>query len=191
MNSAGSNHVTVLLQAAAAGDRKAAADLLPELYGELRKLAAARMRDLAKGQTLQPTALVHEAFVRLVGREGSGYENRKHFFFAAARAMEDILVEQARRKAALKRGGDRGRQELSAEVPDFDEPTHDVAALSEVLAKLEASDPGKADLVRLRYFAGLTMEETAAVLDMPLRTVERNWRFTKALLQTWLAGGGE
>lgn len=180
--------VTRLLGAAASGDGDAASKLLIELYGELRALAQSRMRRLSAGQTLQPTALVHEAFVRLVGKESERYETRRHFFFAAARAMEDILVEQARRKGAIKRGGDRDRVSFDDDSPalSIQEPAEDMESLSAALAKLEASDPVKAGLVRLRYFAGLSMPEAADVLDISLRTAEREWRFTRALLQTWL-----
>ncbi|MCK6475672.1 MAG: ECF-type sigma factor [Phycisphaerales bacterium] len=186
MNAASQTTVTTLLRAAASGDRKAASDLLPELYGELRKLARARMNDLAAGQTLQPTALVHEAYMRLVGREGDGFENRRHFFFAAARAMEDILVEQARRKSALKRGGDREKTPLDDELLALQPVSTDIPGLSTALRRLETTDAAKADLVRLRFFAGLTMDEAAAILDIPVRTAERHWRFTRALLQTWM-----
>jgi RNA polymerase sigma factor (TIGR02999 family) len=184
-------NVTRLLGAAASGDGDAASKLLVELYGELRQLAQARMRRLAAGQTLQPTALVHEAFVRLVGKDLDRYENRRHFFFAAARAMEDILVEQARRKGAIKRGGDRAKVSLeeSAAGVEIEEPAEDMESLSAALAKLESAEPVKAGLVRLRYFAGLTMEEAAEVLGISLRTAEREWRFTRALLQTWLSAG--
>lgn len=190
MEPSNQEHVTRLLGAAASGDGEAASKLLIELYGELRQLAHARMRRLSTGQTLQPTALVHEAFVRLVGKETDRYENRRHFFFAAARAMEDILVEQARRKGALKRGGDRAKVSMEGDLPggvEIEEPAEDMESLSAALAKLESTEPVKAGLVRLRYFAGLTMNEAAEVLGISLRTAEREWRFTRALLQTWLS----
>ncbi|HLO39591.1 MAG TPA: ECF-type sigma factor [Phycisphaerales bacterium] len=190
MEPSNQEHVTRLLGAAASGDGEAASKLLIELYGELRQLAHARMRRLSTGQTLQPTALVHEAFVRLVGKESDRYENRRHFFFAAARAMEDILVEQARRKGALKRGGDRAKVSMEGDLPggvEIEEPAEDMESLSAALAKLESTEPVKAGLVRLRYFAGLTMNEAAEVLGISLRTAEREWRFTRALLQTWLS----
>lgn len=192
VDSANQSAVTVLLGEVALGDKDATDRLLKELYGELRALAQARMRRLSAGQTLQPTALVHEAFMRLVSREAATFANRRHFFFAAARAMEDILVEQARRKAALKRGGDREREHLEAAEPaPIESPSEDMEALSAVLQRLEATEPVKAGLVRLRYFAGLTMDEAAAVLEIPLRTAEREWRFTKALLETWLTSRAE
>ena len=181
------NAVTLLLKATAGGDREAAAELLPLVYDELRKLARSRMVKLAPGQTLQPTALVHEAYVRVVGTEDPGWEGRGHFFGAAALAMRDVLVEQARRKAALKRGGDRER----FDVRDFDlaiqPPSEDVLALDEALTRLEADDPRKGQIVNLRYFAGLTVKETAAALGVSVGTVEREWRYIKAWLYTQLS----
>ena len=175
--------VTHLLGAAAAGDPKAAAELLPLVYDELRKLAAARMAEERSDHTLQSTALVHEAYLRLVGRDRSdGWNGRGHFFAAAAEAMRRILVEEARRKKSLKHGGGWGRVDLDAATAGADEPPERLLDLDRALARLQAADPVAARLVELRYFSGLTMAEAAAALGLPLRTAERNWTFAR----TWL-----
>src|SRR5262245_35110874 len=161
--------VTRLLTAAAAGDRKAAADLLPLVYGELRRLAAARMAAEAPGQTLQPTALVHEAYVRLVGGSPPrGWDGRGHFFAAAAEAMRRILVDTARRNQAGRHGGGQARQPLPADgpaAPAGPDPL-DLLAVDEALTRLEAHASRKAELVKLRYFAGCTLPEAAALLGI-------------------------
>jgi RNA polymerase sigma factor (TIGR02999 family) len=174
---------------AAAGDRQAAAELLPLIYDDLRKLARARMAKLAPGQTLQPTALVHEAYARVIGSGDPGWDGRGHFFAAAAQAMRNILVDQARRKGALKRGGGRQRLELQDGDLAIQPPREDILALDEALRRLEADDPRKGRIVNLRYFAGLTAEETAAALDVSVGTIEREWRYIKAWLHTQLAEG--
>ncbi len=175
--------VTQLLDAAAAGDPTAAAELLPLVYAELRQLAAARLAAERPGQTLQPTALVHEAYLRLVGPGPNPVWNgRGHFFGAAAEAMRRILVEQARRKGRLKRGGDCTRMELPADVA-ADEAEVDVLALDEALTQLATDHPEKAELVKLRFFAGMTSVEAAAALGVSTATVERHWRYARA----WLA----
>ena len=175
--------VTHLLGAAAAGDPKAAAELLPLVYDELRKLAAARMAEERSDHTLQSTALVHEAYLRLVGRDRpDGWNGRGHFFAAAAEAMRRILVEEARRKKSLKHGGGWGRVDLDAATAGADEPPGRLLDLDRALARLQAADPVAARLVELRYFSGLTMAEAAAALGLPLRTAERNWTFAR----TWL-----
>jgi RNA polymerase sigma factor (TIGR02999 family) len=181
-----SNPITIALKAAAEGDRAAASQLLPLLYDELRKLARARMARLAPGQTLQPTALVHEAYARVIGAADPGWDGRGHFFGAAAQAMRDILVDHARRKAALKRGGDRARLELQEFDLAIQPPGDDLVALDEALRRLEAEDPRKGQVVNLRYFAGLTAEETAGALGVSLGTVEREWRYVRAWLHTQL-----
>src|SRR5205085_2273225 len=142
-------NVTAVLRAAQAGDQEAAARLLPLVYDELRKLAQSRLAQLPPGQTLQPTALVHEAYLRLLGKEDLHLESQRHFFFAAARAMRDILVEQARSKAGPKRGGDRRRVELAEDAVGVEPPVADVLALHEALADLETEDPLKAQIVNL------------------------------------------
>lgn len=180
-------NVTQVLQAAAAGDSDAASALLPLVYDELRRLARSRMAKTPPGQTLQPTALVHEAYMRLMGNHDPGWEGRGHFFGAAARAMRDILVDQARRKASLKRGGDRRRQEIENVTPVVEPPSEDVLALDEALKRLESEDPRKGEIVDLRYFAGLSLEETAAVLNLSVGTIKREWRYIKHWLFTQLS----
>jgi RNA polymerase sigma factor (TIGR02999 family) len=187
MGAEGEHDITQVLHAAAHGDSGAAARLLPLVYDELRALAGARMRDTPPGQTLQATALVHEAYLRLLGSGDSSWTNRGHFFYAAARAMRDILVEEARRKATLKRGGDRARVDLRDVVISIETPADDMLALDEVLARLEREDPRKHRLVMLRSFAGLSAEEAAQALDISLRTVERDWRYIKAWLHKELS----
>jgi len=178
----GNANVTRLLKAAGEGQREALADLLPLLYAELRQLAEAWMARTPPGQTLQPTALVHEAFLRLVGHEEQGWENRGHFFFAAGRAMRDILVDRAREKGRLKRGGGRKRVDLDALAVAAEAPSDELLALDEALKRFEAEYPWESRIVTLRFFAGLTNEETARALATSLRTVERDWRFAR----TWL-----
>jgi RNA polymerase sigma factor (TIGR02999 family) len=175
--------VTRLLDAAAAGDRQAAADLLPAVYAELRALAAARIAGEKAGHTFQPTALVHEAYLRLIGGDlPQDWNGRGHFFAAAAEAMRRILVESARRKGRLKHGGGRRRVELDEVVAAAGEPGDDLLDLDAALTRLEAADPPAAQLVKLRYFAGLSMADAATALGIPLRTAERNWTFAR----TWL-----
>ncbi len=165
------------------GDGKAAAELLPLLYSDLRRLGRALMRRESPGQTLQATALVHEAYVRVVGTNDPGWEGRGHFFGAAARAMRQILVDQARRKSAAKRGGDWKRVGVDAEAVPIEAPCDDVLALNDAIEKLEAEDPDKAKIVMLRFFAGLAVDEVATVLGLSKTKVEREWRYTRA----WLA----
>jgi RNA polymerase sigma factor (TIGR02999 family) len=179
-------NVTRVVQAAAAGDHDAAAALLPLVYDELRRLARMRLSKTPPGQTLQPTALVHEAYIRLLGDTDPGWEGRGHFFGAAARAMRDILVDQARRKGSVKRGGDRQRKDLEDVTPQVEPPSEDILALEEALKRLEADDPRKGEIVNLRYFAGLTTEETAAALNLSVGTIKREWRFIKHWLYTQL-----
>ena len=181
--------VTRLLDAAAAGDRRAAADLLPLVYDELRKLAAARMAAEAPGHTLQPTALVHEAYVRLVGRtDEPRWDHRGHFFGAAAEAMRRILVDAARRKGRVRHGGDRDRAPLPADVPAPAGGTEDVIAVSEALDRLAAADPQAAELVKLHYFAGLTVEQAALALGVSARKAYTVWAYARAWLFRALGG---
>lgn len=160
--------------------------LLEQLYAELRKLAAARLRRLRPGQTLQPTALVHEAYMRLMNTGEPAWNGRAHFFGAAARAMRDILVEQARRKLAQKRGGGQAHVERTVTIVDgegsFQLSAEDMLALHEALERLQAEHPEAAELVLLRYFSGLSMAELAALQGMPVRSLERRWTFAR----TWL-----
>ena len=173
--------VTELLLAAQAGEPGAAEQLLAVVYEELHRLARARMAHLPPGQTLQPTALVHEAYLRLIDKGDVSWESRQHFFFAAARAMRDILVEQARRKAGPVRGG-RRRQELDEACAVVEPPAENVLAVHEALDELEKQDPVKARIVLLRYFSGLTTAETADVLGLAERTLDRHWRY----IRVWL-----
>ena len=182
--------VTSLIDAAAAGDPKAAADLLPLVYDELRKLAAARLAGEKPGQTLQPTALVHEAYLRLVGGgQPDAWDGRGHFFAAAAEAMRRIVVEAARRKQRLKHGG--GRNRIEVELADLPTRLHpdDLLALDDALARLEKLYPVKARLVTLRYFAGLTTEQAAEALGISRVTAHRYWTFARAWLHRQMAGG--
>jgi RNA polymerase sigma factor (TIGR02999 family) len=176
--------VTQLLDAAAAGDAKAAAELLPLVYDELRKLAAARMAEERPGQTLQATALVHEAYVRLVGgREPKNWNGRGHFFAAAAEAMRRTLVESARRKRSLKRGGGRHRFDIADVEPAVAGPNIDLLALDEALQQLERKDSRKAELVKLRFFAGLTVEQAARALGVATSTADEDWAYARSWLR--------
>jgi RNA polymerase sigma factor (TIGR02999 family) len=182
--------VTLLLDAAAAGDRKAAADLLPLVYDELRKLAAARMADEAHDQTLQPTALVHEAYLRLVGpADAVRWDNRGHFFAAAAEAMRRILVDRARRRAAQKRGGAARRVAWDDQLALADSPDEDLLVLDEALGELEQHDPQAAVFVKLRYFSGLNHQEAAEMLGVSRRIADRVWAVAKAWLYQRLHRG--
>lgn len=174
--------ITRALQAVGRGDRQAAEDLLPLLYDELRRLAGSKLAHEPPGQTLQPTALVHEAYLRLVGTENPGWENRGHFFAAAAQAMRRILVEAARKKARHKRGGDRRRVDLEAADMAIEPPGEDLVALDEALKRMEADDPRQGQIVNMRYFAGLTNEETATALAISVSTVESEWRYIRRRL---------
>jgi RNA polymerase sigma factor (TIGR02999 family) len=182
--------ITRHLERLASGDEHAATRLLDLVYAELRQLAAAKLAREAPGHTLQPTALVHEAWVRLAGDERSDWKSRRYFFGACAEAMRRILVERAREKARLKRGGDRERVELE-DVP-ADEPLAriDLLALDGALEKLAAEDPQKAELVRLRFFAGLTLDQVALTLDLSPATVDRHWAFARAFLFHEIQGRG-
>jgi len=182
--------VTRILAAIESGEPQAAQDLLPVVYDELRRLAAHRMSREKPGHTLQPTALVHEAYLRLVEAESSReWKSRGHFFGAAARAMRRILIERARGKARHKRGGGRRRIPLSAvEVAVENEPD-DLLALDEALGRLERADPEAVRLVELRYFAGLTMAQAAESLGTPLRSAERTWAYARSWLHRELTRG--
>jgi RNA polymerase sigma factor (TIGR02999 family) len=175
--------VTQILEAIERGDPQAADKLLPLVYDELRKLAAHRLSQEKPGQTLQATALVHDAYVRLVDNEAAQHWNsRGHFFAAAAEAMRRILVENARRKGSLKHGGQRQRVELDSACSATEPPSLDLLALDEALSKLASFEPAKAELVKLRFFAGLTMPEAAAAMGISLATAERHWTFARSWL---------
>jgi len=176
--------VTLLLQQIDQGDARAADELLPLVYDQLRGLASQRLRNEAPGQTLQSTALVHEAYVKLVaGPHQQKFANRRHFFAAAAEAMRRILVDNARRKQSVKHGGEFQRQTLEdqASSPSPDSQM-DVLAISEALEKLSQEDPQKAELVKLRYFAGQTLPEIAEMLGISRATASRHWTYAKAWL---------
>ncbi len=188
--------LTKILNSISRGDPQAASELLPLVYNELRRLAAQKIRHEAAGQTLEATALVHEAYLRLIGADGQKTEKqgqkewsgRGHFFAAAAEAMRRILVERARHKRSCKAGGGFVRQELDEAVLTTAEPCEDILALDEALNRLAQKDPVKAELVKLRYFAGLTGTEAADVLGVSTATAERYWAYARAWLHQEMTG---
>jgi len=189
MSKSKAGRVTEILEAVGRGDAKASEELLPLVYDELRRLAHARMAREAP-QTLQPTALVHEAYLRLVGNADPRWENRGHFFAAAAEAMRRILIERARRVARHKHGGDYVFVELPAETPALKQPQpEDLLAVDMALDRLEAQDPAMADVVKLRFFAGLTEPEIAAATERSERTVRRQWVAARAWLRREMQRG--
>jgi len=161
---------------------EAGRNLFPQVYQQLKSLARSKMHALKPGQTLQPTALVHEAFLQVCGRQDPGFAGREQFFAAAALAMRDILVDQARRKAAQKRGGGRVRVTMDQADPAFEAPSGDILAIHEAVRKLEQEDPRKGQIVNLRYFARMSISETAAALGISVATVVREWRYIRAWL---------
>jgi RNA polymerase sigma factor (TIGR02999 family) len=184
------SEVMRILSAVEQGDSSAAEQLLPLVYEELRKLAAQKLAQEKAGQTLQATALVHEAYVRLVDvEEAQRWNGRGHFYSAAAEAMRRILVENARRKKALRRGGDRNRLDL--DEPAAPRLSEDVLALDEALEKLALKDAAKAELVKLRYFAGLTMHQSAQTLGISLATAQRWWSYARAWLHQEISRGDD
>jgi RNA polymerase sigma factor (TIGR02999 family) len=174
------NDVTRILDAIEQGNPQDAEQLLPLVYDELRRLAAAQLAREKPGLTLDATALVHEAYLRLVGDQH--FANRRHFFAAAAEAMRRILVDNARRKRSLKRGGDRVRLDIDLAEPVAVERSESLLALDEALARLEVRDPDKARLVKLRYFAGMTIEQAAETLANSVTTANRRWTYARAWL---------
>ena len=175
--------VTRILESIEHGDPKAADELLPLVYGELRKLAASKMAREAPNQTLQPTALVHEAWLRLVGDTNPNFSGRAHFFGAAAEAMRRILIEKARRKRAQRHGGDHQRVDLeNIEIAGPGDDDQLLLAVNEALDKLAAQNKAEAELVKLRYFVGMTLEEVAAVLGISARTADHYWAHARAWL---------
>ena len=181
-------HVTCLIRDIQQGHADAADSLLNLVYDELRRLAAARIARERPGQTLQATALVHEAYLRLIGDSDPAWRNRGHFFAAAAEAMRRILVEQARRKKSARGGGRQIRQELHDSAIAVEDDTIDLIALSEALDRLTAEDPPKAELVKLRYFTGLTIAEAAAAMGVSHATAERYWAYSRLKLYQWMNG---
>ncbi|MBI3862454.1 MAG: sigma-70 family RNA polymerase sigma factor [Planctomycetia bacterium] len=180
------SEVTRILGKIDDGDPHAAQQLLPLVYDELREIAAAQMAREKPGQTLDATALVHEASLRLIGDQA--FANRRHFFAAAAEAMRRILVENARRKARVKHGGGRRRIELDEHLAALPAASDDLLALDEALSRLEARDPRRAEVVKLRFFGGLSMPEVAEQLGVSLATAERHWAFARVWLYTELTG---
>jgi len=176
--------VTRILNAIEQGDARAADELLPLIYEELRLLAAQKMLQERPGQTLQATALVHEAYIRLVGNESNDWESRGHFFAAAAEAMRRILIENARRKKSLKAGGNHKKVDLNNVIVGIESSpcSDDLIALDDALTKLSKKDKVKANLVNLRYFAGLTIEQTAEFLGISEATAKRYWTYARAWL---------
>src|SRR5215472_4234245 len=184
------SEVTQILHAIAEGDPDAASQLLPLVYDELRKLAAQKLARETPGQTLQPTALVHEAYLRLVGEdEEQHWDSRGHFFGAAAEAMRRILVESARQKGSLKRGGDRGRVDVVDSLLAAPEPREDLVGLDAALTRLAETDQQAAELVQLRYFAGLSIREIAEILGISPRTADRLWAYARAWLHQEIESG--
>ena len=177
------SEVTRILEAIQRGEPKAAEELLPLVYSELRKLAAVKMASEAPGQTLQPTALVHEAWLRLAGKDDRKWNDRTHFFAAAAEAMRRILVDNARRKQAERHGGSHQRTNMPDIACPVAENEDQVLAVNEALEKLAAQDKQKAELVKLRYFVGMTIEEAAEALGISSATAKRHWAYARA----WLA----
>jgi len=176
------NDVTQVLQALAQGDGRASEELLPLVYNELRRLAALRMSQEAVGQTLQATALVHEAWLRMIGDGDRTWQNRAHFFAAAAEAMRRILVENARRKSRLKRGGGQMRLDIDEMDLAATPPDEKILLMDDALEQLQAEDPEKARIVVLKFFGGLTNRDVAESLRVTERTVERQWAYAKAWL---------
>ena len=171
------------------GSEQSAEELLPLVYQELRQLARSRLSREKPGYTLQATALVHEAYLRVRGDASADWEGRGHFFAAAAEAMRRILIDRARSKGRQRRGGGAAHVDIEVEDLAIEPPSDDVLAVHDALEKLEAADPGARTLVNLRYFTGLTARETAEVLGVSLSTVEREWRFIRTFLQDALRGG--
>jgi RNA polymerase sigma-70 factor, ECF subfamily len=192
-------NLTQILSLASAGDRSAAARLFPLVYDELRELAKRYFQQQSPAHTLQPTALVHEAYVKLIDSEKAGYNDRAHFLATAATAMRQILVDHARARLSAKRGGDRRHIALDAALAETPAPGGsagrasevDLLEVDDVLSKLAAIDPRKARIVELRVFGGLACAETASVLDMPVKTAEAHWYAARALLRRELSGGDD
>ena len=174
--------VTLILDALEKGEDRAVDRLLPAVYQELRQLAIHKLAAERPGYTLQATALVHEAYLRLVGSANQGFQSRTYFFGAAAEAMRRILIENARRKQRLRHGGDCQKVDLPQDALAIEPPSNNLLALDEALTELEKVDPTKAELVKLRYFAGLTLEQAAQALDISTATAQRYWVYAKAWL---------
>jgi RNA polymerase sigma factor (TIGR02999 family) len=181
--SSGERDITLLLNRAALGDATASREVFDTIYSELRRIASARGSALPAGATLQTTALVHEAYLRIVGRHPAGWENMRHFYFTAARAMRDIVVEDARRKGAAKRGSGIKAESLEGLEITLGQPASEILAIDDALASLEREDFEGHRIVLLRFFTGLTVPEIAEAMEVSVSTIERKWRFLRA----WLA----
>ena len=175
--------VTCILNRVEQGDKQAAGELLPLVYEELRKLAVVRMANEKAGQTLQPTALVHEAWLKIAGEGQEHFANRRHFFKAAAGAMQQILIDNARRKQRLKHGANQSGDELHESRIAMSVPSEELLAVNDALATLALEDPQAAAVVQMRYFVGMTVPEIADALDLAPRTVDRHWAFARAWLK--------
>ena len=180
------SNITLVLESVGRGERKATEELFPLVYEELRRMAAARMAGEAAGHTLQPTALVHEAWLQLVGDGEQTWQNRRHFFGAAAEAMRRILILNARRKSALKRGGAQSRVDIEDLEITAATPDEHILLIDEALQWLEKDDPEMARMVLLKFFGGLTNEEVAESVGVSLRTVNRQWLYAKLKLFRWI-----
>ena len=183
--------VTEIISRIESGDGSASEELLPLVYQELRRLAEAKLANEKPGQTLQATALVHEAYLRLVGGSSQQqWDNSRHFFAAAAESMRRILIERARQRASLKRGGEFDRVDLTIAEPEFlPMACDDILGLEEALQKLEQEHPRKAELVKLRFFAGLTVPQAAAALEISTTTAENDWAYARSWLRLEMSGG--
>ncbi len=186
MSEPSDDQVTLLLQQASKGSRDAVDRLLPLVYDELRRIASDYLYRERADHTLQPTAIVHEAYLRLVNQQSAGWNDRTQFFAVAAKIMRRILVDHARSRKAAKRGGGKRKSEFDDALAVFEERAIDLVALDEVLNKLADVDERKSRVVELRFFGGLSVEETSRILNVPLRTVERDWTFAKAWLRSKL-----
>jgi len=182
------SEITQILREISSGNQQGAEQLLSLVYTELKRIAAQKMAGEAPGNTLQPTALVHEAWMKLVGDGDALFENRAHFFSAAAEAMRRILVDSARRKKAIRRGGGASREELQEYHLVQNERSDELLAVDEALDLLAKEDPVAANLVKLRYFVGMTMDEAAATMGMSLRNTERTWTYARAWLRRRIGG---
>ena len=176
------NNITQIIEAVAAGKASATDDLLPVIYSDLKRLAMAKLASEQVGHTLQPTALVHEAYMRLVGNASDSWQNRAHFFGAAAESMRRILIDHARRKKRKKRGGDAKRIYLD-DVADMHTESEELLALEQAISELELLDKTKAELVKLKFFGGMKLYEAAKLLNIPSRTADRYWAYSRAWLQ--------
>jgi len=183
--------LTQFLNELGQGDARAEAELMPALYRELRNLAQSHLRGSRPDQTLQPTALVHSAYMKLFGSTDSVWDNRKHFFVVAAKAMRQVIIDHARKRGRTKRGGGRLAMTLNEDLAEAEEESIDFLDLDEALAELDAEAPRQARVVELRYFAGLEVAEVAEVLDISKATVERDWRFARAWLSRRMGTSGE